>query len=99
MFVNVENGKVAGAITIPNGGAGGHAPGELPLFIQQNGINTLLTGGMGSRAVDFFTQYGIEVVTGATGTVRQAVEQYLAGQLRGHAPCQQSQEHGRNHNH
>jgi predicted Fe-Mo cluster-binding NifX family protein len=44
--------------------------------------------------VAFFEQYGIQPVTGATGTVRQSVEQYLGGQLEGAAPCRESVEHG-----
>jgi hypothetical protein len=43
----------------------------------------------------FFQQYGIEGVTGAYGTVRQSVERYLGGQLKGAAPCKESQEHGK----
>jgi len=42
----------------------------------------------------FFQQFGIEGVTGAYGTVRQSVERYLGGQLKGAAPCKESQEHG-----
>jgi hypothetical protein len=33
-------------------------------------------------------------VTGAYGTVRQSVERYLGGQLKGAAPCRESEEHG-----
>ena len=33
-------------------------------------------------------------MTGAYGTVRQSVEGYLGGQLRGAAPCKESVEHG-----
>ncbi len=54
----------------------------------------MLTGGMGGRAIAFFRQFGIEGVTGAYGTVRQSVERYLGGQLKGAAPCKESQEHG-----
>ena len=42
----------------------------------------------------FFQQYGIEGVTGAYGTVRQSVERYLGGELKGAAPCRESQDHG-----
>jgi hypothetical protein len=54
----------------------------------------MLTGGMGGRAIMFFQQFGIEGVTGAYGTVRQSVERYLGGQLKGAAPCKESEEHG-----
>ena len=95
-IVAVENGAVVSAQTIPNPGAGGHSPGELPALIRQLGVDVLLTGGMGPRAVGFFARYGIEVVTGAQGTVRSAVEAYLAGRLRGYTPCS---EHGQGHHH
>jgi hypothetical protein len=49
---------------------------------------------MGGRAIAFFQQFGIEGVTGACGTVRQSVERYLGGGLKGAAPCKESQEHG-----
>jgi len=71
-----------------------HQPGQVPAFIQSLGASVMLTGGMGGRAIMFFQQYGIEGVTGAYGTVRQSVERYLGGELRGAAPCRESQEHG-----
>ncbi len=92
-IVEVEDGKVTKAKSVPNAGADGHSPGELPALIKQYGVNVLLTGGMGRRAVDFFTQYGIEVVTGAQGTVRNTLELYFGGQLRGYSPCEKSKEH------
>ena len=97
-IVTVENGAIASAQAIPNPGADGHGPGELPALIKQLGVDVLLTGGMGPRAVDFFTRYGIEVATGAQGTVRSAVEAYLAGRLRGYTPCKEhGQDEGRHH--
>jgi hypothetical protein len=53
----------------------------------------MLAGGMGRRAIAFFQQYGIETATGATGTVRRALEQYLGGTLQGAEPCRVSVEH------
>jgi len=73
---------------------GGHQPGQIPAFINSLGVNVMLTGGMGGRAIMFFKEFGIEGVTGAYGTVRQSVERYLGGQLTGAAPCKESEEHG-----
>ena len=73
---------------------GHHQPGQVPAFINSLGANVMLTGGMGGRAIMFFEQFGIEGVTGAYGTVRQSLERYLGGELRGAAPCKESQEHG-----
>ena len=49
---------------------GQHSPGQVPGFIHQQGVDVMLTGGMGRRAIGFFQQYGIQPVTGASGTVR-----------------------------
>ena len=76
---------------------GGHRPGQVPAFINSLGVNVMLTGGMGGRAIMFFNEFGIEGVTGAYGTVRQSVERYLGGQLTGAAPCKESEEHGHGH--
>ena len=53
----------------------------------------ILSGGMGRRAIDFFRAYGIQVVTGASGTVRTALEKYLGGELDIAEPCQDSVAH------
>jgi predicted Fe-Mo cluster-binding NifX family protein len=70
-----------------------HVPGAVPDFIRSHGVDVMLTGGMGRRAIGFFQQYGIEAVTGAYGTVRQGLEQYLGGGLQGAQPCRESTEH------
>ena len=43
--------------------------------------------------MQFFAQCEIEPVTGAAGTVRLALEQYLGGELKGAAPCAVSVAH------
>jgi predicted Fe-Mo cluster-binding NifX family protein len=72
---------------------GGHAPGEVPAFIKEQGAQVILSGGMGTRAVDFFENLGIQAATGAAGTVREGVKMYLDGALTGAAPCTDSIEH------
>jgi len=41
-----------------------------------------------------FQQYGIQAATGAAGSVRHALEQYLDGALQGAEPCLTSRGHG-----
>jgi predicted Fe-Mo cluster-binding NifX family protein len=53
----------------------------VPEFIQSHGADVMLSGGMGRRAISFFEQYGIQVGTGANGTVRTTLENYFGGQL------------------
>jgi predicted Fe-Mo cluster-binding NifX family protein len=74
-----------------------HQPGQVPSFIQDKQANVMLTGGMGRRAIEFFQQFNIEPVTGARGTVAQALEQYLGGALEGAAPCPESEQHHHDH--
>ena len=71
-----------------------HQRGQVPGFIHSQEADVMLTGGMGRRALGLFEQYGIETVTGASGTVRYALERYLGGELRGAEPCRKSADHG-----
>ena len=94
ILVDVEDHQVTGVQEVDSPFYGHHQPGQVPGFIHSLGANVMLAGGMGGRAIMFFEQLGIEGVTGAYGTVRQSVERYLGGQLRGAVPCKESQEHG-----
>ena len=42
-----------------------HAPGVLPRWLAEQGVNVIIAGGMGQRAQALFAQSGIEVVVGA----------------------------------
>jgi len=94
ILVDVEGREVKNVRAVDNPYYGHHAPGQVPAFINSQGVHVMLTGGMGGRAVAFFQEYGIEPVTGAAGTVRHALEQYLNGTLQGAAPCHESVAHG-----
>jgi predicted Fe-Mo cluster-binding NifX family protein len=69
----------------------------VPGFIREQGADVMLTGGMGRRAISLFEQYGVQAVTGASGTVRRSLEQYLGGALQGAQPCRESVEHAHEH--
>jgi predicted Fe-Mo cluster-binding NifX family protein len=59
----------------------GHEPGKLPPFLASHGVEVIIAGGMGQRAVDLFHQNGIEVILGVSGSVDQAAQDYLSGVL------------------
>jgi predicted Fe-Mo cluster-binding NifX family protein len=42
----------------------------------------IISGGMGGGAVDIFNEKGIEVILGASGDAKHAVENYLKGNLK-----------------
>jgi len=94
ILVNVENGEVSGVQGLVNPFINGHAPGQVPGFIKEQGADVMLSGGMGGRAIEFFAQVGIKAATGASGTVRQTLENYLGGALKDAAPCDESVAHG-----
>jgi len=93
-LVEVEGQEVGTVATVPNPYYPNHEPGQVPAFIHSLGAQVMLSGGMGGRAVAFFRQYGIEAATGAAGTVRASLAQYLGGDLQDAAPCKESVEHG-----
>jgi predicted Fe-Mo cluster-binding NifX family protein len=94
VLVDLEGRDVEQVREVDNPYYGNHQPGQVPAFIHSLEANVMLTGGMGGRAIAFFQQFDIEGVTGAYGTVRQSVEHYLGGGLKGAAPCKESLQHG-----
>jgi len=95
IFVDVEGMDIRDVRSVPNPFYGSHGqPGEVPSFIKSNGAQVIIAGGMGSRAIDFFKQFGILAVTGGSGRVREVVENYINGRLGEAAPCNESQGRG-----
>jgi len=59
-----------------------HQPGLLPRWLAEKGVNVVIAGGMGPRAVDIFHQNGINVVLGAMeGDPEKAVLNHISGTL------------------
>lgn len=50
--------------------------------VARSGAEVVLTGHCGPKAFETLRAAGIEVVTGAEGTVRQAIDRYRAGELK-----------------
>lgn len=93
-LIDLEGEKIQSITVVPNPFYPNHEPGQVPAFIAAQGAHVMLTGGMGSRAAAFFQQYGIQPVTGASGSVRQALERFMRGELGGYASCSDSLAHG-----
>jgi predicted Fe-Mo cluster-binding NifX family protein len=94
IMVDMEDGEVSVTKCVANPFAEGHQPGQIPGFIKEQNADVILSGGMGGRAIQFFEQYGIQAATGASGTVRQSLENFFGGKLTDAAPCAESVEHG-----
>ncbi|MCF8019326.1 MULTISPECIES: NifB/NifX family molybdenum-iron cluster-binding protein [Petrocella] len=88
---DVEGNQIVKTESIPNPG---HKPGFLPNFLNDLGVNVIISGGMGGGAVDIFNEKGIEVVVGARGSARAVAEAYLQGALKSTGSiCHEHQHH------
>ena len=58
-----------------------HEPGDLPSFLASKKVNVLIAMGIGRRAMYYFDQLGIRVITGAGGRVTDVVKKFLEGKL------------------
>jgi predicted Fe-Mo cluster-binding NifX family protein len=89
----IQDNQILSIRVVDNPYAQQHAPGQVPAFIGEQGASVLLTGGIGVRAAAVFDRVGIQVATGAAGTVQEAIQAYLAGRLQGASPCAESRRH------
>lgn len=87
VFADIENGEKKGVETKENPFFNRHEPGVVPQFIAEEGASVIVAGGMGSRAIDWFKQLGVQPVTGVSGKIRDILNDYLAGKIRGAIPC------------
>ena len=79
-IVDIENNSVTAMTEVANPG---HQPGAIPQFLHQKGVNCIVAGGMGARAVAFFEEYGIRTIVGISGKVDDVIEKLKKGTLEG----------------
>jgi len=79
-LIDIENGKIIKKTQVANPG---HEPGAIPQFLHHKGVNCIVAGGMGMRAVSFFQEYGIRTVVGISGKISDVLEQLEKGTLKG----------------
>ncbi|NMC57467.1 MAG: dinitrogenase iron-molybdenum cofactor [Eubacteriaceae bacterium] len=79
VIYDVESNKIVNTKTIPNPG---HKPGFLPNYLNDLGVNVIISGGMGGGAIEIFNEKNIEVITGAAGKADDAADMYLKGELK-----------------
>lgn len=85
-----ENGKIIKEECVENPG---HRPGFLPNFLNDMGVNVIISGGMGGGAIDIFNEKNIEVVIGIQGKAKDVAELYLKGELESTGSVCHSHEH------
>ncbi len=84
-IVDAEDGKVLNKEVIRNPG---HEPGFLPKFLSEMGVDFILSGGMGPKAINLFHQNNVEPIVGVSGDVEAVISDFLNGELKtGESDC------------
>ena len=90
---DVENGTVHNAVVVPTNGSG---HGALAGFLSENGVDTLICGGIGGGAQMALATAGIQLYGGVAGDADEAVQALLAGTL-GYNPNVRCSHHDHEH--
>lgn len=88
-IVEIEEGKVVSKELHDNGGISHRA---LVGVLSGLGANALIVGGLGGPALSFLNEAGIVVYAPVSGSVEEAIEAFLAGNLQEADPAIKSQE-------
>ena len=71
---------------------------QLPGYVKQFNVNTIIAGGMGQKAISNFLSFGIEVITAPGILFTDAVQLYKDNKLSGYEMCTHGH-HGHQHGH
>lgn len=75
---NVADGKIVSSEVIDTNGSG---HGALAGFLKEQGVDTLICGGIGGGARNALAEAGIQLFPGASGDADAQVASYLSGSL------------------
>lgn len=72
---------------------------QIPGYVRQFNVSTIIAGGMGQKAVNNFHNFGIEVVTASDLSFSDALDLYLKGEISGYEVCSHHHDHEHGHHH
>ncbi|MGK9476376.1 NifB/NifX family molybdenum-iron cluster-binding protein [Melioribacter sp. OK-6-Me] len=93
-----EQKKVVKTETFFNPLAGEHGGScQLPGYVKQFNVSTIIAGGMGQKAVSNFLSFGIDVITAPGLLYEEALELFTQGKLHGYEACKHGHKHDNEH--
>jgi predicted Fe-Mo cluster-binding NifX family protein len=81
IFVDIDTFEFE-ATKNPNVEAMGGAGIQSGQFVANKQVKTVLTGNVGPNAFQTLQAAGIEIITGVSGTVKEAIEKYKNGEVK-----------------
>ena len=94
-----EQKKVLKTETFFNPLAGEHSGAcQLPGYVNQYNVQTIIAGGMGQKAVSNFLSFGIDVITAPGLLYEDALNRFVRGKLMGYEACKHNHDDGHNCN-
>jgi len=78
-IAEIKDGKLISKDVVPNPG---HATGVIPKFLHDKGVECIITGGMGARAIGFFEEFGIKTIMGISGKVDDVINKFVKEELK-----------------
>jgi predicted Fe-Mo cluster-binding NifX family protein len=66
---------------------------QLPGYIKQFNVRTIIAGGMGQKAVSNFLAFGIDVITAPGILCKDALDRFIRGELSGYEACRHNHDH------
>lgn len=91
IFVNLATDAVTAVANAATAGGAGIAAGQT---VVTYGAKAVITGDVGPNAFQVLAAAGIEVFTGISGKVQDAVEAFKAGKLKASGQASVQQHHG-----
>ena len=79
-IVDIKDGKLIKKEVVDNPG---HTTGAIPQFLHEKGVEFIIAGGMGARAVGFFDDFGIKPIVGVQGNIDEIIEKLTKNELKG----------------
>jgi len=95
-IVEIENSKIKSKVII---NTEGNQHGLLPTFLAAHGVNVVIAGGMGEGARQNLISNNIEIISGVSGNIDEAISSYMNGNLKSNDVGCSGHDHSDGHNH